>query len=390
MLTLLPRGQIWALALMGCIVLLPLLMGPIIVGVLVDYGGFSDRAAGFTAGFGAIGSVLIALICALTIHRLPLRRLALIGISAAALTNGASALMYEQHELFYLLRVINSFGDGAGYAAVMSTFAREQNSERCYGLFMMLQFGLAGIGLWALPTYLPEMTVTQMYLGMAGLNLFALGLATSLPTTAALAEGISIRASEWRLLASVTAFAGLVALCFFEASNTATDAFVERIAVHAGLSDAEIGSSLGIASLMGVPGAFAILWVGSRFGHARPVLIGVAIGAVSLYLLLQAESHGAFVLWTSIHSITWAFTTPYIQSILADMDPGGAVVTAGGIASGAGGGLGPSAAALLVTADNYGGVLIVGLATYAIAAVGIVIAGRGLAASAEAAAPEAS
>ena len=382
MLSLLPRGQIWALALLGCIVLLPLLLGPIIVGVLVDDGGFTDRAAGFTAGFGAIGSVLIALICALTIHRLPLQRLALIGISAAALSNVACALLYENHELFYLLRGFNSFGDGAGYAAVMSTFARERNSERCYGLFMMLQFGLAAVGLWALPTYLPELTVTQLFLGMASLNAVALGLAFFIPNTAALAEGISIRASEWRLLASVTALSGLVALCFFEASNTSTDAFIERIAVYAGLSDAEIGASLGIASLMGVPGAFAILWVGSRFGHARPVLVGVAVGALSLYWLLQAESYGSFVLWASVHSITWAFTTPYIQSILADMDPGGAVVTAGGIASGAGGGLGPSAAAMLVSADNYTGVLTVGLATYAIAVIGIVIAGRGLAASA--------
>ncbi len=372
---LLPNPRIWGIALLGCISIMPVLVGPIITGVLVDFGGFSDRAAGLTAGFGGIGSVSIALICALTMHHLPLRTLAMSGLAVAALSNTGAAFLYTEREVFYVLRGVNAFADGACYAAVMSCFARRDDSERCYGLFMMLQFGLAGVALYALPTYLPEMSVTQMYLGFATFNVLGIGLATLLPNTAALAEGISIRGSEWRLILAVPALAGLVALCAFEASNVSTDAYIERIAVFAGLSDEEIGSSLGIASLMGVPGAFAILWLGSRFGHTRPVFVGIAVGAVSLYFTLQAQDYWSFLMWTSIHSVTWAFTLPYIQSLLADMDPGGAVVTAGGLASGAGGGLGPSAAAMMVTNQDYSGVLVVGLAAYVVAALGIAVAG---------------
>jgi len=79
-----------------------------------------------------------------------------------------------------------------------------------------------------------------------------------------------------------------------------------------------------------------------------------------------------------VHSVAWAFVTPYIQSILADLDPGGAVVTAGGIASGAGAGLGPAATATLVSANNYSGVLVTGLGAFAIAAIAIAIAASGL------------
>ena len=375
MLALLPGPRTWAIAVLGCISIIPVLIGPIITGVLVDFGGFTDRTAGLTSGFGAIGSVSIALICALTMHHLPLRRLAMTGLTVAAVSNFGAAFFYSQQEVFYLLRGINAFADGACYAAVMSCFARQEHSERSYGLFMMLQFGLAAVGLYALPTYLPEMNVTQMYLGFATLNLLGVGLATALPNTAALAEGVSIRGSEWRLILSLPALAGLLALCAFESSNVSTDAYIERIAVYAGLSDPEIGSSLGIASLMGVPGAFAILWLSDRFGHARPVLLGIAVGAVSLYFTLQAQDYTSFLLWASIHSVTWAFTLPYIQSLLADMDPGGAVVTAGGLASGAGGGLGPTAAALTVSSDDYSGVLWVGLAAYLVAAACIVFVG---------------
>jgi hypothetical protein len=116
--------------------------------------------------------------------------------------------------------------------------------------------------------------------------------------------------------------------------------------------------------------------VGSRFGHRLPVLVGVSIGVVSLWGLMHAPSYPLFFAWTCVHSISWAFTTPYIQSVLADMDPGGAVVTAGGIASGAGAGAGPASMAILVQADNYSGVLIVGLAAYTLAAISITVAGR--------------
>jgi MFS family permease len=342
----------------------------------VDFGGFSDRAAGLTAGYGAIGSVTVALICALTMHHLRLRTLAMTGLLVAAIANTGAAFYYQQQEVFYLLRVVNAFSDGACYAAIMSCFARQRNSERSYGLFMMLQFGIAAVVLYALPTYLPEMNVTQMYLGFAFFNLLGLSLATLLPNTAALAEGISIRGSEWRLIFTIPALAGLLALCAFEASNVSTDAYIERIAVFAGLTDPEIGSSLGIASLMGVPGALAILWLGSRFGHARPVLLGVAVGAVSLTMTLQANDYRGFLFWLSVHSVTWAFTLPYIQSLLADMDPGGAVVTAGGLASGAGGGLGPSAAAMMVNSHDYSGVLLVGLAAYGFCALATLFAVR--------------
>lgn len=371
----LPGARLWGIAILGCVSIFPILIGPIIMGVLVDYGDFTDSAAGMTAGYGALGSVCVALICALFMHRLPLRKLAIGGLVLAMVTNYGAALSHDQLQLFYAIRVLNAIGDGALYAAVMSAFAREKNSERCYGLFMMFQFGLAGVGLWALPTYLPHMTPQQMYLGFIGLQILVIPLLHLLPAGAADVAGISIRGSEWKLLLSVTAIAGLVALCFNEASNIGTDVYLERIAVFAGLSDGEIGSALGIASIAGVPGAFAIVFVGSRFGHSLPVLVGIGVGALSLVGIMQANNYTEFLFFTCVHSITWAFTTPYIQSILADLDPGGAVVTAGGLASGAGAGIGPAAVALWVTAGDYSAVLFVSLFAYAVTALSIALVG---------------
>jgi hypothetical protein len=368
-----PRPLIWGRAVLGCIAIIPLLIAPNITGIMVDHGGMTPGQAGLIPGYSALGAVTMALVCALFMHHLPLQKLAAAGLLLAAATNAASAYSYQQHEVFYLLRTLNGFGDGAIYAAVMSSYAREQNSERCYGLFMMLQFGLSAIAMYTLPTSFPELNAEQLYLGICAFNLGAFPLIRLLPQKAALAEGISIRASEWRLLITVPALAGLGALCFFETSNTASSAYVERIAVMAGLSDGEIGSALGISSMLAVPGAFMILWLGSRFGHARPVLAGIAIGGCALWALLQANSYYSYLLAISTLSITWAFTLPYVQSVLADQDRGGAVVAAGGIASGAGGGMGPAMASTLVTANDYSGVLLVGFTGYALSATFIIL-----------------
>ncbi|MEM9257942.1 MAG: MFS transporter [Pseudomonadota bacterium] len=374
----LPAPAVWAGSLLGCVTLIPILIGPIIVGVLVDYGGLSDTQAGVTAGYSAIGSVSAALVCALNMHRLPLRRLAIGGLLLAMIVNVLAALSLDHLSLFYGLRALAALGEGMAYAAVMSSFARYSDSERCYGLFMMLQFGIAGVALWALPTFAPTMSATTLYLGFAGVQLLVLPAAFSLPASAADTAGVSIRGSEWRLLLAVPAVAGLVALCFSEASNIGTDAYLERIAVHTGLSDAQIGRTLGLASILGMPGAFAILFLGGRLGHATPALIGFAIGSGSLIGILKADSYATFFLFVCIHSVAWAFVTPYIQSILADLDPGGAVVTAGGIASGLGAGLGPAATGAMVSANNYSGVMTTGLVAFAVAAIAILIAAFGL------------
>jgi small neutral amino acid transporter SnatA (MarC family) len=50
------------------------------------------------------------------------------------------------------------------------------------------------------------------------------------------------------------------------------------------------------------------------------------------------------------------------------------MIDAGGIASGAGGGLGPSAAAVMVSAHDYSGVLLVGLVAYGFCALAILVA----------------
>ena len=110
---LLPPLRIWAISVLGCVSIIPLLVGPIITGVLVDQGGLTDSAAGLTAGFRAIGGVSIALICALAMHHLPLRRLAVAGLVLAVAGNLGAAFYYEKQTLFYTLRILSAFGDVA-------------------------------------------------------------------------------------------------------------------------------------------------------------------------------------------------------------------------------------------------------------------------------------
>ncbi|MDH5499839.1 MAG: hypothetical protein OEY72_01910, partial [Gammaproteobacteria bacterium] len=84
-------SQFSAYSVIGTVTLMPLLVLPAMVGVLVDEAGMSEPFAGWVASFNFFGGALIALLMALRIHRLDLRRIAMIGLCISILADTLSA-----------------------------------------------------------------------------------------------------------------------------------------------------------------------------------------------------------------------------------------------------------------------------------------------------------
>ena len=115
-----------------------------------------------------------------------------------------------------------------------------------------------------------------------------------------------------------------------------------------------LGMVLGVASLVGIPGALAVTWLGDRYGYFLPIA-GAATAQLAVMLwLLRAEGFTAYFVIACVYSIGWAFVLPYFQALCARIDPRGSVVVAGGFATGAAGFFGPAGAALLVRPGDYG------------------------------------
>ncbi len=352
----------------GTVAILPLLVLPAMIGVLVDESGLSESFAGWSSSLNFFGGALVAIAMSFRMHSLDLRSIARIGLALAAVADLASALAAPHPVAFLCARFLAGAGAGAAYTAATAAFARFDQFERGYGLFVTLQFIISGLGLYVLPVYSPYLGTFGMFGMIVGLDLVALLMAQHLPGPAVAAGKPSEHRSEIHVLLSAATLFALIGFGVFEAANTAQFTYIERLGVGVGYSDQQIGTMLLVASLIGIPGAFVIVFVGDRFGRIGPLTlgIGIAIGG----LLLLAFYSDVFILYLiagSMLGFSWAYCLPYIQSLTAALDPHGSVIAAGTSAATVGGAAGPALAALVVGEGGYRSVMLFSIVLFLVA-----------------------
>jgi len=374
--TLLARFGVYSV--IGTISLLPLLVLPAMIGTLVDETLLGEAQAGWSASLNFFGGAAAALVMALRMHRLDLRRVAMLAFAVAALGDIASAFSADRALLFLPMRLLAGVGAGAAYTVVVAAFARLPDVDRGYGLFVTLQFIVSGIGLYLLPVYSPALGVEGMFLSIAALEIAALALTRHLPGRAVDSPAFGALKTELHVLLSWATLLGALGFAIYEAANTAQFTYLERLGVSLALSDQQIGSALLIASLAGIPGAFAIVLLGSRFGRMAPLSIGVGLSLCGLLALMSGASLGSYLLGASLIGFSWAFCLPYIQGLLAGLDPHGSAVAAGAASSTIGGSIGPGVAALALGSGSYARVLALSMCLLLAALASFWLAGRTL------------
>ncbi len=369
--------RIIRLSILGSVSILPLLVLPTMVGALVDYADFTESEAGWVAAVGGMGGALAAIAIALRIRHLDPRKLAVVGLIALAIFDAASMLVGQLPVwLFLALRALSGVGGAATYAAVMATIAAMPNAERGYGVFMVFQFTLSALGLYALPLALPDIGVTGMYLGMAVAAVLALSQAGSVIRRAASVAEASI---EIHMLIKPAAILVMLGIGLFEVANNMHFTYAERIGAGFALPDYRIGEILGIATMLGVPAAFGVVWLGNRYGQLRPITAALFLAVAALTLLIFWSGTAVYVVAMCALSVAWAFGLPYFQAFEARLDPGGSVVVAGGFFTAVGGALGPALAALLVAPNYYADVLLGAIVIYLVVAGLMIVASRAVA-----------
>jgi len=350
-------GRFGVYSLIGTISLMPLLVLPAMIGTLVDETILSEALAGWSASLNFFGGAAAALIMALRMHRLDLRRVASVAFAVAAVGDLASAFSGNHAALFLAIRFVTGIGAGAAYTVVVAAFARLSDVDRGYGLFVTLQFIVSGLGLYGLPVYSEILGVEGMFLSIAGLDIAGFVLTRFLPGRAVDSPGFSRLRTELSVLLTWATLLGALGFAIYEAANTAQFTYLERLGVSFGLTDRQVGSALLIASLSGIPGAFAIVILGSRFGRIGPLTVGVGLSICGLLALINRESFGSYLIGASLLGFAWAFCLPYIQGLMAELDPHGSAVAAGSASSTIGGSIGPGLAALAVGGSSYRPVL---------------------------------
>ena len=345
---------------------MPLLVLPAMVGVLVDNAGMSDSSAGWSASANFLASAVVGLLMALRVHHLNLRRVTTLALAVAILADLASAVTAGDYIAFFAARALSGFALGAAYVAAVSSFARLDAYERGFGLYVTLQFIVSGLGLYVVPVYADQMGAFGLFTGFALLDGLALLLARHLPAEKAADTVIQDSGSEMKVLLTASAVLAVIGFAGFEAANNAQFTYVERFGVFLGIADHQIGFSLLIASLVGIPGAFSIVIVGQRFGTLGPLVFGMLTAIVGLVILINSGSYGTYFLGSCFMGFSWAFCLPFIQSLLASIDRKGSAIAAGTSFSTFGSAVGPGLAAVVVIGEQYINVFLMSITIFVV------------------------
>jgi MFS family permease len=351
----------------GTIALLPLLILPALIGVLVDESAMSESFAGWSASVNFAGGALAALVMAFRMHRIDLRKTAVLALVLAVIGDVVSAFASGNQTAFLAARFVAGVGAGAAYTCALAAFARFSDVERGYGIFVTLQFIVSGIGLYVLPVYSALLHTSGMFLLIASLDGLALLLTWRLPGRATGSSAGPSQVSEMAVLTSAATVLALVGFALFEAANTAQFTYTERFGVSLSLTDRQIGLMLLVASLAGIPGAFAIVVVGDRFGRGASLTLGIGIAVAGLALLTGSSTFTPYLLGGSLLGFSWAFCLPYIQALGAALDPSGSALAAGSCASTIGGAAGPALAASILGEGSYRWVFLAAIAIFVVA-----------------------
>jgi predicted MFS family arabinose efflux permease len=360
----------------GTVGLMPLLVLPAMIGVLVDEAALSESFAGWVASANFFGFALVALWMAFRIHRIHLRRTALVALAIAVAADVLSSQIAAETSAFLLLRFVTGLASGAAQIAAISAIARFDNAERGFGLFVTLQFFVAAGGCYILPVYSAGLGASGMFLVFAALDLLALALASRLPGRAIDAWTGARRRPERSILFAAVTLLTLIGFALFEMANTAQYTYLERLGVGLAFSTREIGTALMFASLAGIPGAFTIVVIGTRHGTIGPLAFGIGIAILGLVLLISSGAFACYVMAGICLGFSWAFCLPFIQTLTASLDRNGSAVAAGSSAATIGVAIGPGLAASLVEVGHYHRVFWVAIALLILSLISFVVSIR--------------
>ena len=324
-----------------------------IVDGLITALGFANAEAGLVGSANIYGASVGSL-CAVFIVRHVRWRPALLALFLLMISIDLASTLIHAPGLLADVRGVH------GVIAVYSVMARLHSPDRAFGVLLVLQFGLGGLGVMFLPQLVPQFGARILFMVLAGLT--ALALVSMLAVPRALAENAKseITTGTPAGYRRCTVLLSLLALFLFQAGNMALAAFIIRLGEHAHLERGFIGDALGWATWIGTAGA--VRYAGESLHES--------VG------FLWSSNPLVFLIANIGTAITWSFVVPYLFGMISRLDASGRLATLGGFVSKCGLASGPLVAGLLLRSDNFDLLIWLSVAVLALSAVAAFLAAR--------------
>lgn len=344
------------------------IMSAIIDGLVTDL-SFSNPEAGMVGAANIYGASVGSFVAVLMVRRLRWRPTLLVLLSLLLLLDLGSIAVREPGALT-AVRALHGLIGGMAVGVSYSVMARTHSPDRAFGMLLLVQFGLGGLGVMFLPTLVPDYGTPILFLSLAALTAVALVAIGFIPN---LADAARIPGTDRTLRLSsqarTTAVFALLAMFLFQAGNMALSAFIIRLGEHVQLDRDFIAQALGWATWIGAAGAGLVIVMGARHGRTRPLLVALLLALIGTAAFFWSELPMVFFIANVGTAISWSFVVPYLFGILSRQDPSGRQATLGGFASKLGLASGPLLAGQILRTNNYQ--LLIGMAIVVLALSGV-------------------
>ncbi len=321
-----------------------------LVAGLVDGLGLSDREAGLVASANVYGASVGALVAVLLVKRVPWRPMAVAALITLLALDGLSILVEAARPLI-AMRFVHGCVGGLLVGTAFAVIARTRSPDRTFGMLLVVQFGLGGLGVMLLPKLVPVYGPSVLFLALMMFSFATLLMvpfledypAGRVPRPAAASGQV-----QWGLL-SLT----LLAVFLFQAANMGLAAYLIGLARHYGLQTGFASTAIGIATWVGISGPALVVVFGTRYGRTWPMVIGMAMTLAGTAAFHYSGLAWVYLLANCLTGITWAFVISYLLGMCAEFDQSGRTAALGGFISKLGLASGPLAGAMLMDTQAY-------------------------------------
>jgi hypothetical protein len=346
---------------------------PALVSGLVAGLNFTAPVAGRIAACNVYGAAFGAFCAVLVVGRTPWRRAALV-LLILLLALDLVSTQVRSAGLLTALRLVHGVCGGLLVGIAYGAMSRTASPDRCFGILMVVQASLGGLGRMFLPRLVPNYGAGVLFLSMAAFSLVALLLLPYLPPLAgtpargageaggrgeggarALTDGLGVLA---------VALAGVF---FFQVGQMSVAAYVIELGKSHGFALQFITATVGAANWIAMVGAVLVVVIGVRHGRLGPILIGTLAALAGNVAYHFATSPTVFVIANVTTEIAWFFVIPYLLGLCAQFDRGGRSAALAGLFSKLGLASGPFVASWFLAGSGHQYGAVVNLALGALA-----------------------
>jgi len=348
---------------------------PAIVSGLIEALDFTNQQAGTVASANMYGAAFGALFIVWFVRRMNWQLVSVVFLLTLISIDLASTYVSHPTTLT-AIRFIHGFVGGMLVGTGFSVMARTEEPDKSFGMLLIVQFGLGGLGVMLIPGLVPHYGTTILFMSLVAFSLATLLMLPFLPDYHVSEERARKLAEAHEGVRKVPLALTLGSIFLFQAANMGLYAYIIGLGEHYGLELPFISGTLGIAAWLGLAGAGLVVILSDRLGYLKSLGVGILLTAIGTWAFLFSSTPWIWIVANCLIGITWAFTIAYLLGLMSRFDTSGQMAAMGGFASKMGLASGPAVAALLLGKDNYPLIINVAVVAIVISLLAILIPAR--------------